>query len=442
MKKGGMKIDFANDMLETRSQMIPLQTTFNGHYLLPLTKATQLISSLDTPYEQNVILTVRSTLTPTEIATKLHRQFAHPTKDKLKRLVNNAGKPWANNKELLQAIDSVSDSCDICQRFRKSPPRPVVGMPMATRFLESVAMDLKFYNGQPILHMIDLCTRLSAGSVMPNKKPETVIKHILQSWVAVYGSTDKFLVDNGGEFANPDFINLAEKFGITVQTTAAYSPWSNDTVERHNQTISNMLDKVLAESSCDLPTALAWVLNSKNSLHNVNGFTPFQLSIGTNPKLPSTLTDQPPALTAPTTSKVLSDNLSALHKARLAFIESEHSERIRRALSHNIRSSGDVKYLTGDKVYFKRDDSPAWHGPAKVLGQDDQQVLLKYGSYYVRVHPCRIQLIESSSSETTSNNQATKPDSQAQTKVIQDKNEDPSMDINSNKPSHAPLRST
>ena len=143
-----------------------------------------------------------------------------------------------------------------------------MGLPMATEFLESVAMDLKVYNGTNILHMIDLCTRLSAAAVMPNKKPDTVIKHILQSWIAVYGSTNKFLVDNGGEFANQDFINLAEKFGITVQTTAAYSPWSNGTIERHNQTLSNMLDKVLSDCSCDLPTALAWVLNAKNSLSN------------------------------------------------------------------------------------------------------------------------------------------------------------------------------
>ena len=28
----------------------------------------------------------------------------------------------------------------------------------------------------------------------------------------------------------------------------------------------------------------------------------------------------------------------------------------------------------------------------KVLGQDGQQVLVKYGSNYVRVHPCRLAL--------------------------------------------------
>lgn len=31
-------------------------------------------------------------------------------------------------------------------------------------------------------------------------------------------------------------------------------------------------------------------------------------------------------------------------------------------------------------------------GPGKVLGQGEQQVLVKYGNSYVRVHPCRLAL--------------------------------------------------
>ena len=66
-------------------------------------------------------------------------------------------------------------------------------------------------------------------------------------------------------------------------------------------------------------------------------------------------------------------NLEALHKVREAFIASENSEKLGRALSHNVRTSGDIKYLTGDSVYFKRLNSNQWHSPAKVLGQDGQQ---------------------------------------------------------------------
>ena len=109
------------------------------------------------------------------------------------------------------------------QKYRKSPARPVIGLPMATSFLDTVAMDLKDYQGHHIIHLIDMCSRLSAATCIPNKKPETIIKAIFQIWVQIYDSTEKFLVDHG-EFANSQFIDLAAKFGITIKTTAAFPP--------------------------------------------------------------------------------------------------------------------------------------------------------------------------------------------------------------------------
>ena len=63
-----------------------------------------------------------------------------------------------------------------------------------------------------------------------------------------------------------------------------------------------------------------------------------------------------------------------------------------RALRHNIRTSGEVRYVTGDRVYYKRVDNKKWRGPGVVLGQDGKQVLLKHQGVYVRVHPCRLTL--------------------------------------------------
>ena len=36
---------------------------------------------------------------------------------------------------------------------------------------------------------------------------------------------------------------------------------------------------------------------------------------------------------------------------------------------------------------FKRANNRKWRGPGKVLGQDGQQILAKYGNDYLRVHP-------------------------------------------------------
>ena len=104
--------------------------------------------------------------------------------------------------------------------------------------------------------------------------------------------------------------------------------------------------------------ALLWALNAMNSLQNIAGFSPFQLVLGCNPKLPSALTDDLPAATQQSMSDLLKENLNAIHAARTAFIACENDEKIRRALKANIRSSGEIKYVTGDVVLYKRDSSP------------------------------------------------------------------------------------
>ena len=402
MKKARMCLNFDDDSLSAFDQHLPLEVTTNGLYSLPITKPKRLINDFcEDESRHPVVLKVVEEKSGKEIATKLHRCFAHPASDRLIRLVNGAGPNWSTNSNLKKQIKSVTENCKICKIFKKPPPRPIVGLPMATEFQEVVAMDLKQYKGRQILHLVDLCTRLSAATFIPNKNKETIVEALFRIWISVYGAPKKFMSDNGGEFANSEFISLCEQFGIVVKTTAAESPWSNGIVERNNQTLARSMDKVIEDTGCHSDLALLWSLNAKNALQNVAGFSPFQLVLGMNPRLPSTLTDELPAITCRNTSQLIRDNLNAIHSARTAFIASENDEKIRRALGANIRSSGEIKYVTGDKIFYKRDASNQWHGPATVIGQVDQQVFVKHGSFYIRVHPCRLQLEEGASRTIT-----------------------------------------
>ena len=102
---------------------------------------------------------------------------------------------------------------------------------MATTFQETVAMDLKFYCGKILLHLVNNCTQLSASTIILNKIPDTIIKVIFRIWISVYGLAQKCLTDKGREFANNEFIQLCGSSGITVKTTSAESPWSNGLIE-------------------------------------------------------------------------------------------------------------------------------------------------------------------------------------------------------------------
>ena len=78
------------------------------------------------------------------------------------------------------------------------------------------------------------------------------------------------------------------------------------------------------------------------------------------------VSNRAPVLIVTPSSKVISNNFGAIHKAEKAVIASENSETLSRALAHNIRTSGDIIYITGDHVCFTRADSREWHGPATV----------------------------------------------------------------------------
>ena len=389
LQKAKAEMNFYNNTINILGQTLKLTETASGHYILPLTQKKNALEALNRHENVQITLTCKNELTAKQKAIKLHRQFAHPSVKKLLKLIKTAGN---DDEELEGQIKQVSKECEICRDYRRPPPRPVVGMPVGNDFNDCVAMDLKKFDNVHLLHVIDHVTRLSACAVIRNKKPATIIDNLFKIWIGIYGSPKQFLSDNGGEFNNETFRDLCEKLNVTVRTTAAESPWSNGICERHNAVLADMIRKVIHDTGCNIDLAVSWSVNAKNSLANVHGFSPYQLVFGKNPKLPNVLYDKPPALYNHDQNDIIRMNLNALHKAREAFMKSESSEKVRRALRHNVRSSGDVKYVTGDRVFYKRLQEKKWRGPATVLGQEGQQVLVKHGGVYVRVHPCRLSL--------------------------------------------------
>ena len=103
---------------------------------------------------------------------------------------------------------------------------------------------------------------------------------------------------------------ISENFDTAPATTAAESPWSNDTCERHNSVLTEAVTKTMIDTKCDLETALAWTLSAKYSLWSFYGFIPYQLVFGRNPNLPSVLVDDPPAIEGMSCSQMKADNSS------------------------------------------------------------------------------------------------------------------------------------
>ena len=321
-----------------------------------------------------------------KIAEKLHKQFGHPRVNKLIDLVKKSGR---SDDKLIYAIEKVSKNCTVCAKFRKAPNRPVVALPMASHFNDMVATDLKIWGSKYFLVLIDIATRYCTAVVINNKNPLTIITSIMTSWIAIFGPPAALYSDNGREYNNNEFHRFAEAFNITVKTTPAQSPWSNGCCERQNATLGNMVRKIMSDSECSVEVALAWAVAARNSLSNNSGFSPNQLVFGRNPVLPNVFSNKPPAMNT-CSNDMVRKNLNAMHSATQEFMKFEANEKINRALRHKVRSTDSFLIQPGDRVFYKRDQSHEWHGPAVVLGRDGKLFMLRHGGMVVRVHECRL----------------------------------------------------
>ena len=152
-------------------------------------------------------------------------------------------------------VEEISRKCNVCLRHNRTPSRPKVGLPVANDFNKCVALDLKIrHNKKPILYAVDTFSRLTRGIIIKNKEPGSIVRGILDVWVLGKGIgpgiPDRFIVDNGTEFNNADFIDLTEKHGINVQlVTAAYSPYSNGVCEKNHEIVDKMMEKLLDDDN-------------------------------------------------------------------------------------------------------------------------------------------------------------------------------------------------
>ena len=181
MKKANMTLNFKNNHAVIFDQPIQLIVTKSGHYAIPINPYKTILTNVTSGVNTNVTLVAtENNKSKNDIAIKLHQQFVHPSPDKNAKIAYLSWGPMTV-RQRSQEIKKFSDECAICKIYRKKPQQPVVGLPTATSFQECIAMDLKFYKGRVLLHLIDHATRLSVSSFVKSKEA------IFKSWIQRYG---------------------------------------------------------------------------------------------------------------------------------------------------------------------------------------------------------------------------------------------------------------
>ena len=173
MKQVQIKLDLISDTAEVFGTTIMLNSTTSGHYYCLPFKET--IIDIDECYF-NID---NNDVNKYKVLKKIHSQFAHPTKVKLKKLMEDAN-IWGDEYNTI--ADQIYESCEICKKIKRSPPRPAVALPLASEFNDAAAIDLKHWKGNLyILYMIDMFSRFTLACIIRDKHPDTVIRSFLQT---------------------------------------------------------------------------------------------------------------------------------------------------------------------------------------------------------------------------------------------------------------------
>ena len=306
---------------------------------------------------------------------KLHRQFFHPSAQKLFNLLRRS-RPDEATPETLRVLQDISSRCDPCQRIQHAPTRFRVSLGAeGLRFNERVMMDIMVIDGNPVLHIVDEATRFSAASYLPNSSTETVWKTILKCWATIYtGLPNRILTDQGTQFQGR-FVDLARAADVDVSSTGIEAHSSLGLCERYHEPLRTTVRKIMVSfPSTEKELALACAVKAMNDTLGPEGLVPSALVFGEYPQIRARSEN---ATERPTTAQ----RGEVAEMARKEMSRIMATMKTRRALHHAVPPSCDRTYELGDKVLIWREKQVSqrigeWLGPFEVNAVDYNRKLV------------------------------------------------------------------
>lgn len=207
LKKFNTNINLANDKITMLEEDINIKLTENGHYCLDLK------NEFYNENTRNDVFIFENAQTENEkikIILKLHKQFGHPTSDKLNSMLKKSG---INTEIIENLVQRVTNDCSACVKYKRPVHKPIVALPLANNFNDVLAVDLhQLENNLWYLHMMDIFTKFSSACIVKSKQASVIVNKILKHWISVHGTPGCIFSDNGREFNNGEMHTLAENF--------------------------------------------------------------------------------------------------------------------------------------------------------------------------------------------------------------------------------------
>lgn len=179
------------------------------------------------------------------------------------------------------------------------------------------------------------------------------------SWILRYGPPDTIVTDRGANFQSTLFQEQCRDLGVRHNSTTAYHPQANGTVERIFRHMGAALDiAMMSTQTSRWDEALPQVVQGHNAAVSTSrGHSPFYLFHGWQPRLPSDLP-------VPTSTDTDPDAEHSIDNDR----EAAAATRTANAAANATRWGGRREDITvGTHVWLRDEVNGSWSGPHEVL---------------------------------------------------------------------------
>jgi len=259
------------------------------------------------------------------------------------------------NAELKESIDALLFECD-CKVAREPSPHPIVSTNLPEPHKQtSVALDIVFLEGIPVMHAVDKCTGYSETSVLRRRLHDVQVAAFAAIWIYRHGLPKKIHADR--EYFRGAFADFCKDNDINLVEIAAEDHQANGAVERGNRTLRSFFRRLRAEKpKAAVSTILAEATYAKNICKGSKLASSFELQYGQRPRILQEF-----------------DVVNSKAVTVDEHVQNVSRTRLNRMVNSKPRSLPEIN--VGDFVYFWR-EKRRWLGPARVVKVTDNVVTI------------------------------------------------------------------
>jgi hypothetical protein len=163
-----------------------------------------------------------------------------------------------------------------------------VGGPFEMVAMDVLQLPVTKTGNKYVLVMSDYFTRWPEAVALPDQRPETIARALIDNVISRHGILILLNSDQGPNFESAVIKDMCRLLGMSKVRTTAYHPQCDGLVERPNRTLISMLAKYCKDCPTEWDAWLPVLLGAYRSAKQApTGYSPFEMLYGRSVRLPS-----------------------------------------------------------------------------------------------------------------------------------------------------------